>query len=47
MTVARFPQRIGQVILSVQIVGLMITPALAADDASTAWAALVRAATSP
>ena len=41
MTVARFPQRIGQVILSVQIVGLMITPALAADDASTAWAALV------
>lgn len=42
MSAARFPQVIGQLVPSVLTIVLMVTPALAADDASAAWAALVK-----
>jgi len=42
MMAARFSHRIAQLILSVLAIVLVVTSALAADDASDAWAALVK-----
>jgi phosphohistidine phosphatase SixA len=39
---ARIPHRVGQLAPSVLAILLMITPGLAADDSSEAWAALVK-----
>ena len=42
MIAARIPQRVGWLAPAVLAIVLMITPVLAADDASEAWLALVK-----
>jgi phosphohistidine phosphatase SixA len=42
MIAAQIPHRVGQLAPSVLAILLMITPGLAADDSSEAWAALVK-----